>query len=362
MRPASRPRSVWATYLAGSPRRWHWISDTEGERHDFRRIRIDLATKAQSVPLPAGAELGPGDLHDIAGLQPEGTQDVGKVGGRGMAQLFAHFPEAELTDPIGARHISHGGCRDWITGCCLREQFLGLLKLHGILHFGDVRWLRLRRRECARRRSWVFAVCRCHGRWLRKILFIGILRRRRLFRIILRAVAVQRLARTGVFLTELEDWPLRAGFRMRRRWHLDLCFGRLFGLGRFRRRRRFGFLRWLGRRHQVHPDGLLLLRLRGRHRQCGQKKRGGEQMQDRGGRQGPPEYPALIPYPVRHRDRVCGMKYWRHQASMLPDVEITRCESKVGGCNTARRPIVWRLRPRRGPGQQRMQQVVISGG
>ncbi|WP_245278746.1 MULTISPECIES: hypothetical protein [unclassified Mesorhizobium] len=216
-----------------------------------------------------------------------------------MAQLFAHFPEAELTDPIGARHISHGGCRDWITGCCLREQSFRFFKLQRLLHLG--RSLGLRRRGCARRRSRVFAVYRSHGRWLRKILFIGILRRRRLFRTILRTVAVQRLARTSVLLAELEDRPLRAGFRMRRR--LDLCFRRLFGLGRFRRRRRFGFLRWFGRRHQIHPDGLILLRLRGRHRQRGQQKRRGEQMQDRGGRQGPPEHLALIPYLVRHRDR-----------------------------------------------------------
>ena len=38
------------------------VTDPEVEAHDFRRVRIDLATIAQIIPRPADAEGRPGDV------------------------------------------------------------------------------------------------------------------------------------------------------------------------------------------------------------------------------------------------------------------------------------------------------------
>ena len=59
------------------------------------------------------------------------------------------------------------------------------------------------------------------------------------------------------------------------------------------------------------------------YRQTEHQKRSDDQMQDKGGRQGPPKHPALIPNVIPHRD-LCGMKYWRHQASIPPMSKSSR--------------------------------------
>ena len=71
----------------------------------FHRVRVDLATKAQIVPLPVAAEGRHRDFNDRSVFQPVGGQKFRKIRGRRVAQLLAQLCHAEPTRP--ARSVAH---------------------------------------------------------------------------------------------------------------------------------------------------------------------------------------------------------------------------------------------------------------